>query len=158
MSFATAAAIPQAAVIALQALRGRVRADQSVLLNGAGGGAGTFAIQLARSYGAEVTAVDHGDKLDLLRSLGADHVVDYTREDCTRGPRRYDWILDVVAHRSPLAWARALRPGGSYFAAGGAVATFLQILLVGPWLRWVRSRSVRTSSITKAASPNSSST
>ncbi len=143
MSFGTAAAIPQAAVIALQALRGRVRAGQSVLLNGAGGGAGTFAIQLAKSYGAYVTAVDHGAKLDLLRSLGADHVVDYTCEDVTRSGRPHDLILDVVAQRSPLAWARALRPGGIYLAAGGAVATFLQILLLGPWLRWSRKRSVR---------------
>ena len=143
MTFGTAAAIPQAAVIALQALRGRVRAGQSVLVNGAGGGAGSFAIQLAKSWGAEVTAVDHGGKLDFLRSLGADHAVDYTREDVTRSGRRHDLILDVVARRSPLAWARVLQPGGSYFAAGGEVATFLQILLLGPWLRWFRNRSVR---------------
>lgn len=143
MSFGTAAAIPQAAVIAVQALRGRVRAGQSVLLNGAGGGAGTFALQLAKQYGADVTAVDNDGKLDLLRSLGADQVVDYTREDVTRSGRRHDLILDVVAQRSPLAWARALRPGGSYFAVGGQVATLLQILLLGPWLRWLRRRSVR---------------
>ena len=145
LSFEVAAAIPQAAVIALQAIRdrGRLQPGQSVLINGAGGGAGSFAIQLAKSCGAEVTGVDNGSKLDFMRSLGAEHVLDYVREDFTGGARQYDFILDVVADRSPFAYARALRPGGSYYAVGGSAATFLQILVVGPWLRRMRNRNVR---------------
>jgi NADPH:quinone reductase-like Zn-dependent oxidoreductase len=143
MSFAQAAAIPQAGVIALQGLRGRLREGQRVLVNGAGGGAGTFAIQLAKSQGAEVTGVDSAGKLDFLRSLGADHVLDYARQDFTRAGRRYDLILDLVAQRSAGACARALEPGGTYDAVGGSVATLLQILAVGPWLRRTRNKSVR---------------
>ena len=145
MTFEEAAAIPQAAVIALQGIRdqGRVQPGQSVLINGAGGGAGTFAIQLAKSYGAEVTGVDNTEKLDFMRSLGADHVIDYTQEDFTRNGRQYDLILDLVAYRSVFAYARALRPGGRYYAVGGSVATLLQILLLGPWLRITRNRNLR---------------
>jgi NADPH:quinone reductase-like Zn-dependent oxidoreductase len=142
MSFETAAAIPQAAVIALQGLRG-VRSGQSVLINGAGGGGGTFAIQLAKSSGAEVTGVDNAGKLDFMRSLGADHVIDYAQEDFTRTGREYDLILDLVADRSAFSYARALKPGGTYWAVGGSLATFLQILVMGPWLRMTRNRNVR---------------
>jgi NADPH:quinone reductase-like Zn-dependent oxidoreductase len=142
MSFETAASIPQAAVIALQGTRG-VRRGDSVLVNGAGGGAGTFAIQLAKSRGAHVTGVDNAGKLDFMRSLGADHVLDHAREDFTRGGRQYDLILDVVADRPALAYARALRAGGTYLAVGGSVATLLQVLLLGPWLRRTRNRRLR---------------
>ena len=144
MSFVEAAAIPQAAVIALQGLReGKVRPGASVLINGAGGGGGTFAIQLAKSYGAEVTGVDNARKQEFMRSLGADHAIDYGLEDFTRSGRQYDVILDLVADRSPFAYARALKPEGRYYAVGGSVATFLQILLVGPWLRWTTNKHVR---------------
>jgi NADPH:quinone reductase-like Zn-dependent oxidoreductase len=145
MSFAVASAIPQAAVIALQGIRdrGRLQPGQSVLINGAGGGSGMFAIQLARSRGAEVTGVDNSGKLDFMRSLGAQHVIDYEREDFTRNGRQYDFILDVVADRSPFAYARALRPGGSYYAVGGSVATFLQLLVANPLIRPMRNKSVR---------------
>jgi NADPH:quinone reductase-like Zn-dependent oxidoreductase len=145
MSFEEAASIPQAGVIALQGIRdqGQVQAGQSVLINGAGGGAGMFAIQLAKSYGAEVTGVDNTGKLDFMRSLGADHVIDYTRDDFTMNGRQYDVILDVFAYRSGFDYARALRPGGRYYAAGGSVATFLQILLIGPWLRRTGNKIVR---------------
>lgn len=137
LAFEQAAAIPQAAVIALQGIRdkGQVQPGQKVLINGAGGGAGTFAVQLAKSYGAEVTGVDNAGKVDFLRSLGADHVIDYAREDFTRNGQQYDLILDLVAHRSVFAYQRALKPNGSYFAVGGSVATFFQILLLGPWIK-----------------------
>lgn len=150
MSFEEAAAVPQAGVIALQGLRDRVRPGQSVLINGAGGAAGTFAIQLAKSYGAEVTGVDNGGKLAFMRSLGADHVIDYEREDFTRSGRQYDLILDLVASRSAFAYARALRPGGTYCAVGGSVATLLQMLLVGPWLRRIRNRSLRVLAVRRS--------
>jgi NADPH:quinone reductase-like Zn-dependent oxidoreductase len=139
MTFEEAAAIPQAASpqaasIAVQGIRdkGRVQPGQKVLISGAGGGAGTFAVQLAKLYGAEVTGVDNTGKLDIMRSLGADHVVDYTREDFTKNGNQYDLILDVVAHRPVFAYKRALRPNGRYFVAGGSVATLLQALLLGP--------------------------
>lgn len=137
MTFEAAAAIPQAGVIALQGIReqGQVQPGQKVLINGAGGGAGSFAVQLAKLYGAEVTGVDNTGKLDFMRSLGADHVVDYTREDFTKSGKQYDLILDLIAYRSAFDYARALRPNGHYYAVGGSVVTFLQILLLGPWIR-----------------------
>jgi NADPH:quinone reductase-like Zn-dependent oxidoreductase len=145
MTFEQAAAIPQAAVIALQGIRdkGQVQPGQKVLINGAGGGAGTFAVQLAKLYGAEVTGVDNTGKLDFMRSLGADHVIDYTREDFTKNGKQYDLILDVVAHRSVFAYKRALRSNGSYFLTGGSVATIFQILLLGPWIRRTTGKKIR---------------
>jgi NADPH:quinone reductase-like Zn-dependent oxidoreductase len=137
MTFEEASAIPQAAVIALQGIRdkGQVQPGQKVLINGAGGGAGTFAVQLAKLYRAEVTGVDNTGKLDFMRSLGADHVIDYTREDFTKNGKHHDLILDLIAYRSVFAYARALKPNGSYFAVGGSVATFFQIFLLGPLIR-----------------------
>ncbi len=134
LTFEEAAAIPQAGVIALQGLRdkGRVQPGQKVLINGAGGGAGAMAVQLAKMYGAEVTGVDNAGKLDFMQSLGADHVIDYTREDFTKTGQQYDLILDVIAHRSVSDYQRALRPNGQYYCVGGSVATILQVLLLGP--------------------------
>jgi NADPH:quinone reductase-like Zn-dependent oxidoreductase len=145
MTFEEVAAIPQGAVIALQAIRdkGQLQPGQEVLINGAGGGAGTFAVQLAKLYGAEVTGVDNTGKLDFMRSLGADHVIDYTREDFTNSGKQYDLILDVVANGSVFAYKRALRSNGSYFLAGGSVATILQILLLGPWIRATTGKKTR---------------
>jgi len=145
MTFEEAPAIPQAAVIALQGIRdkGQVQPGNKVLINGAGGGAGTFAVQLAKIYGAEVTGVDNASKLDFMRSLGADHVIDYAREDFTKNGKQYDLILDIVAHRSAFAYKRALRSNGSYFLAGGSVATILQILLLGPWIRRNTGKKIR---------------
>ena len=137
LTFEEAAAVPQAGAIALQGIRmkGRVRPGQKVLINGAGGAAGSFAVQLAKLDGAEVTCVDHRDKGDFLRSLGADHVIDYTTVDFTRSGEQYDLILDTIAHRSVLAYPRALRRNGTYFVAGGAVRVLFGALLLGPWIR-----------------------
>jgi NADPH:quinone reductase-like Zn-dependent oxidoreductase len=134
MTFEQAAALPQAGAIAWQGIvaRGQVKAGQKVLINGAGGGSGMFAIQLAKLHGAEVTGVDNAGKLDFMRSLGADHVIDYRREDYTRTGQTYDLVLDVQAFRGVRAYARALAPGGRYFYVGGSVATLFQILLLGP--------------------------
>lgn len=134
MTFAEAAAIPQAAMLAVQGLcdTGKIHSGQKVLVNGAGGGVGTFAIQLARLHGVEVTGVDSPAKLDLLRSLGFDTVVDYTREDFTRSGDRYDLILDVKTNRSPFAYARALSPGGIYVTVGGSMTRLFQFLFVWP--------------------------
>src|SRR5215212_5191811 len=145
MTFEEAAAIPQPAVIALQGIRdkGQVQPGQKVLVNGAGGGAGAVAVQLAKLYGAEVTGVDNTGKLDFMRSLGADHVIDYTREDFTKNGKQYDLILDIVAHRSVFAYKRALRSNGRYFLAGGSVPTMLQILFLGPLIRVTTGKRVR---------------
>jgi NADPH:quinone reductase-like Zn-dependent oxidoreductase len=145
LTFEQAAAIPQAAVIALQGIRnqGQVQPGQKVLINGAGGGAGTFAVQLAKLYGVEVTGVDNTSKLDFMHSLGADHVIDFTQEDFTKNGKQYDLILDVVAHRSVFAYQRALKPSGSYFAVGGSLATVFQILLLGPWIRRATGKNIR---------------
>ncbi len=136
MTFEQAAAFPQAGVMALQGVRdyGRLQPGQKVLINGAGGGVGTFAIQMAKAYGAEVTGVDSTKKLDLMRSLGADHVVDYTTQDFAKDGRRYDVILDVTAQRSMFDYRRVLNPTGVYIMIGGATVRILQLLLLRPWL------------------------
>ncbi|HVF12345.1 MAG TPA: NAD(P)-dependent alcohol dehydrogenase [Actinomycetota bacterium] len=145
LSFEQAAAIPQAGVIAYNGiqLKGQVNQGQRVLINGAGGSAGSFAIQLAKLQGAEVTGVDNATKLDFMRSLGCDHVVDHTREDFTKSGKRYDLILDLIAHRSILAYKRALAPGGTYFFVVGSVGVILQLLVLGPVLKKASGRSLR---------------
>ena len=145
MSFEEASAIPQAGVIAIRAIRdkGQVKPGQRVLMNGAGGSAGSFVIQLAKLHGAEVTGVDNTFKQDFMRSLGADHVIDYTREDFTKKRNHYDLIIDVVAHRSVFAYARALRPNGTAFFVGGSVATLFQILLIGPLIKRATGRNLK---------------
>jgi NADPH:quinone reductase-like Zn-dependent oxidoreductase len=136
MSFEQAAAIPQATFIALQALRdkARVRPGQKVLINGAGGGAGTFAVQLAKMYGAEVTGVDGPSKLEMLRALGADHVIDYTEESFTANGRRYDVILDLAAYRTVFESRRSLTADGVYLMAGGSGTALWQSAFLGPFL------------------------
>ncbi|NIM94520.1 MAG: zinc-binding dehydrogenase [Anaerolineales bacterium] len=134
MSFEEAAAIPTAAVVALQNLlaKGPIEPGQKVLINGAGGGVGTFAVQLAKYYGAEVTGVDHTRKLDMMRSIGADHVIDYTQEDFTQNEGVYDLVLDVVAYRSIFAYRRALGPEGIFIYVGGSTGAIFQSLLLAP--------------------------
>lgn len=145
ITFEQAAAIPQAGVIALRGMctKGQVQPGQKVLINGAGGSAGMFAVQLAKLCGAEVTGVDHSTKLDFVRSLGADHVIDYASEDFTKTGRHYDLILDLIAHRSMFAYARALRPKGTYFCVGGAVTVLLPIALLGPLLKLATGKNLR---------------
>jgi NADPH:quinone reductase-like Zn-dependent oxidoreductase len=132
LTFEQASALPQAGAIATQGTAGAA-AGRRVLINGAGGGSGSFAIQLARRLGAHVTGVDNAGKLDFMRSLGADEVLDYRSEDFTRGRPPYDLVLDLVAHRSVFAYRRALAPGGRYRCVGGSVRTLLRVLTVG-WL------------------------
>jgi NADPH:quinone reductase-like Zn-dependent oxidoreductase len=131
-----AAAVPQAGLVALQGLRnkGRLVSGERVLINGAGGGSGSFAVQIAKATGAHVTGVDTGHKLDFMRSLGAEHVIDFTREDYAASGARYDLILDLCAHRSIFDNWRALAQRGRYVAVGGSVPRILEVLLVGPLL------------------------
>ncbi len=132
LTFEQTAAVPSAGVIALQGLRRRqVEPGQTVLINGAGGGMGTFAVQIARSYGAEVTAVDRAEKLEMLQSIGADHVIDYRQEDFTAAGKRYDLILDLSAYRSVFDIRHALARDGAYFMVGGATPRLLQVVTAG---------------------------
>ena len=136
LSFEEAAAVPMATVTALQGLRdkGRIQAGQKVLINGASGGVGTYAVQIAKSFGAEVTAVCSTRNLDMARSLGADQVIDYTHEDFTQNGQQYDLILAANGYHPISAYQRALTPTGIYVMAGGAPAQMFQALLLGPWL------------------------
>ena len=144
MTFEEAATVPQAAILALQGLqgRGRIGPGHRVLVNGASGNVGPFAVQIAKAFGAEVTGVCSPGKMDLVRSIGADHVIDYTREDVTRGDLRYDWIVDVVGNRSILEWRRVLTPGGVYVTAGGPTARIFEALLLGPLMRLIGNRKM----------------
>jgi len=146
MTFEEAAAIPQAGLLALQGLRdkGQIQPGQKVLINGAGGGAGTFAVQIAKSFGAEVTGVDSTGKLDMLRSIGADHVIDYTKEDFTKKGQVYDLILDVVTHRSIFDYKRLLSPKGIYvMLGGGSWSRVYQAILLGPLISMTGSKKMR---------------
>lgn len=133
LSFADAAAVPVAASTALQGLRdyGRIQPGQKVLVNGASGGVGTFAVQIAKSFGAEVTAVCSTRNVDTARSLGADHVIDYTQKDFTQSGQRYDLILAANGYHSLFDYRRALSNGGIYVMAGGSGKQMLQGLLLG---------------------------
>jgi len=128
LTFEQAAAIPVAALTALQGLRdkGNIQPGQKVLINGASGGVGTFAVQIAKAFGAEVTAVCSTRNLDTARSLGADHVIDYTKEDFTRNGQRYDLILAVNGYRPISDYLRALSPKGIYVVAGGSMLQLFQ--------------------------------
>jgi NADPH:quinone reductase-like Zn-dependent oxidoreductase len=127
VNFEQAASVPIAAFTALQGLRfnGQIRPGHSVLINGAAGGVGTFAVQIAHYFGAETTGVCSARNLDLIRSIGADHVIDYTREDFTKTNRRYDLILDAIGNRSMLACGRLLKPGGALVVVGAPAGRWM---------------------------------
>ena len=133
MSFEQAATIPQAGILALQGLRdsGKIGSNQKILINGAGGGVGTFAIQYASMFNAEITAVDRKDKLEFLQKIGAHHVIDYESVDYTRNGSEYDIILDVIAKRSRKDYLRALAQNGKFVLVGGAMSTILAVLIMG---------------------------
>jgi len=154
LSFEEAAALPVAAVTALQGLRnkGQVRAGQRVLVNGASGGVGTFAVQLAKNYGAEVTGVCSTRNLELVRSIGADRVVDYTKEDFTQTGQQYDLILDVVGNRSVSDCARTLDPQGKCVVVG--FTTLFHLLQVVSLGSWVSRRGPKKIGLLGVAKPN----
>ena len=145
MSFEEAAAIPQAAMLAVQGLidKGKIHQGQRLLINGAGGGVGTFAVQIAKLYGVDVTGVDNTSKLDMLRSIGFDHVIDYTREDFTKNGQCYDLILDVKTNRSVFDYTRALCPTGIYVTVGGSMGRLFQSLLLGPLISMISKKHIR---------------
>jgi len=134
ISFEAAAAVPTAALTALQGLRdkGRIQSSQKVLIHGASGGVGTFAVQIAKSFGAEVTAVCSTRNLNMALSIGADHVIDYTKEDFTKSGERYDLIFAVNGNHKLSIYQRALNPQGVYVCAGGALPQIMQAMLLGP--------------------------
>jgi NADPH:quinone reductase-like Zn-dependent oxidoreductase len=144
LTFEEAAATPMAALTALQGLRdqGRIQPGQKVLINGASGGVGSFAVQIAKSFGAEVTAVCSSRNLDLARSLGADRVIDYLEEDFTKEGQRYDLILAANGYHPILDYRRALNPDGSYVMTGGATAQIFQAMLLGPILSMTGNRKM----------------
>jgi NADPH:quinone reductase-like Zn-dependent oxidoreductase len=133
LSFEEAAAVPMAAITALQGLRdsGQIQPGQKVLINGASGGVGTFAVQIAKSFGAEVTAVCSTRNLDQACALGAVHVIDYTKEDFTQSGQKYDVILAANGYHSLSAYKRALTSKGIYVMAGGSTAQIFQAMLMG---------------------------
>lgn len=144
MTFEQAAATPQAALLALQGLQkfGGIQPGDRLLINGASGGAGTFAVQLGKAFGAEVTGVCSTKKMEFVRSIGADHVIDYTKENFTKNGQQYDRILDMQAHHSIFDCRRSLSPNGVYLLVGGANMQALQSILLGPLITMTGSKKM----------------
>jgi NADPH:quinone reductase-like Zn-dependent oxidoreductase len=145
ISYEQAAAVPWAALVALQTIRyaGEIQLGQKVLIQGASGGVGTFAVQIAKAFGADVTAVCSVRNLEMARSIGADHVIDYAREDFTRNPQRYDLIIAINGYHSLSSYMRALNPHGIYVCGGGALRQILQANLFGSFVSRKGGRQVR---------------
>ena len=133
ISFEEAAATPHAAILAVQGLidEGKIKKGQKILINGAGGGVGTFGIQIAKQYNVEVTGVDSAEKLTMMKSLGFDHVIDYKKQDFTKNGQQYDLILDAKTNRSIFAYTKSLKPNGTYVTVGGEMSRIIQIALFG---------------------------
>lgn len=145
MSFETAAAIPQAGMLAVQGLLdyGQIQQGQKILINGAGGGVGSFAVQIGKLYGAEITGVDSAGKLEMMRELGFDHVIDYRQEDFTRSGKSYDLILDVKTNRSVFDYLPALSLHGVYVTVGGSLGRLLQAFLLKRWISSTRKKQIK---------------
>ena len=144
MSFEDAAAIPQAAILAIQGLRdkGQIKSGQKILINGAGGGVGTFAVQIAKLCDVEVTGVDSSGKLDMMRSMGYDHVINYKEEDFTKSGKKYDLILDVKSNRPISDVIRVLNRTGIYVIIGGSMTRLLQALFLIPWISSISKKKI----------------
>ena len=154
ITFEEAATVPDAAITALQALRdcGQLQAGQRVLINGASSGVGSFAVQIAKAFGAEVTAVCHPKKMQVVRftqgeaspTIGADHIIDYTQTDVTKTGQQYDLIVDMAAYRSVFDYLPILTRSGSYVLVGGSISRLFQVMLfLGPWISRTSQRSVK---------------
>jgi len=144
LSFEQAAAVPQAALLALRGLRkGQIQPGQKVLINGASGGAGSFAVQMAKAFGAEVTGVCRTGKLEFVKSLGADSVIDFQREDFTKKGQCYDLILDMMAFHSIFDYKRILNPKGMYVVEGGSMPQIYQVLMLGPLISIIEGKKMK---------------
>ncbi len=145
LSFEQAATVPCAALTALQGLRdcGQIRPGQKILINGASGGVGSFAVQISKALGAEVTAVCSTNKMEMMRSIGADHIIDYTRTDITKNGQAYDLILDAAAYRSAFDYSPILTSKGTYVLVGGSTARLFQVLLFGALIPKISGRKVQ---------------
>ncbi len=152
LSFAEAAAVPVAATTALLGIRdhGKIKPGQKVLINGASGGVGTYAVQIAKAYETEVTAVCSTSKVDMVRALGADHVIDYTQEDFTQNGQQYDLIFGVNGHRSLSDYKRALTPDGVYVCIGGTMTQVFQSIILGPLLSMNSHQKIRNMGVAYA--------
>ncbi len=144
LSFEEAASVPMAGVTALQSLRnkGKIKSGKKVLINGASGGVGTFAVQIAKSFGAEVTGVCSTRNVEIVQSIGADKAIDYTKEDFTTKTERYDLIIGANGHHPISAYKRCLNPDGIFVHVGGSGAQMAQALLLGPWISMAGSRKI----------------
>ena len=145
ITFEQAATVPVSALAALQGLRdaGQIQSGQKVLINGASGGVGSFAVQIAKAFGAEVTGVCSTKKVDMVRSIGADHVIDYTKDDITKYRQHYDLVLDAAAYRSVFKYLPALKPQGTYVMVGGSTARFFQVMIFGAWISKIAGRNIK---------------
>lgn len=145
MNFEQAAAIPQAALLAVQALidKGNLHDGQKILINGAGGGVGTYGIQIAKQYDVEVTGVDSAEKLDMMLEMGFDHVIDYKKEDFTKSNQRYDLIIDTKTNRSPFDYERVLNHSGIYATVGGTTGGLIKVFLFGPLIKMFFKKKVQ---------------
>jgi NADPH:quinone reductase-like Zn-dependent oxidoreductase len=145
MTFEQAAAIPQAAMLAVQGLidRGNIKPGLKLLINGAGGGVGTFALQIAKLFKAEVTGVDSAEKSDMMLSLGFDYVIDYKKEDFTKNGQRYDIILDNKISRSAFDFVKSLTPNGMYVTTGGSSAKLIKLIIFSPLISWIYKKKMK---------------
>ena len=144
MTFEEAAAIPQAGMLAVQGLidKGNIQNNQKLLINGAGGGVGTIGVQIAKLFNVDITGVDSSEKLELMCSLGFNHVIDYTKEDFTKNDQSYDLILDVKTNRSIFKYIGSLKPNGIYVTVGGSTGRLLQAFLLKSFIKLSKKKNI----------------